>query len=242
MNDEWTLNADPFTRASLPSETPSLAPPRGGLWSGARIGVRGWTGKRTADITLSVALLLLTFPLLLLAAILIKLTSAGPVLFRQRRVGCDDRDFLLLKFRSMHTDSERRLRSDPDLFDLFLRSSHKLPCRLDPRVTGLGRVLRRLSLDELPQLLNVLCGHMSMVGPRPVERSQFVRDYSGYEHTYLSLRPGLTGLWQVSGRSTVQFPERAKLDGHYLLECGPWLDTKILLRTPLVILTGLGAD
>jgi len=202
----------------------------------------GWAGKRILDLLLSLPLLLVVTPLFLLLAILIKLTSPGPALFRQRRVGRGGREFPMLKFRTMYTDSEARLRSDPDLHDLFVRGSHKIPCRLDPRVTPVGRVLRRLSLDELPQLLNVVSGHMSIVGPRPVERSQFVLDYGGYEHVYLALRPGLTGLWQVSGRSTVQFPERAELDRSYLRACGPWLDAKIILRTPLVVFTGLGAD
>ena len=148
----------------------------------------------------------------------------------------------MLKFRTMHLDSEERLRSDPALYDLFLRCSHKIPSHLDPRVTAVGRLLRRFSLDELPQLINVLLGHMSIVGPRPVERSQLVRDYCGYESAYTALRPGLTGLWQVSGRSTVQFPERAELDTDYLRRCSPWVDTKIILRTPIVVFTGLGAD
>lgn len=148
----------------------------------------------------------------------------------------------MLKFRTMHMDSEQRLQSDPALRDLFLQGGHKIPCRLDPRVTAVGRVLRRLSLDELPQLLNVLSGHMSVVGPRPVERSQLVRDYGEFEPMYIALRPGLTGLWQVSGRSTVAFPERAHLDHHYVQTCGPWIDAKIILRTPLVVFSGLGAD
>src|SRR5919202_215231 len=103
-------------------------------------------------------------------------------------------------------------------------------------------MLRRLSLDELPQLFNVLSGHMSLVGPRPVERSQLARDYRGYEHAYLKLRPGLTGLWQVSGRSRVQFPERAQLDHRHLHACTPWTDAKIIIRTPRAVVTGLGAD
>ena len=201
-----------------------------------------WLGKRVADVVLSVFLLLVTLPLLLLLAVVIRLTSSGPVFFRQRRVGRGGADFEMLKFRTMRVDSEERLRSDPALYELFLESGHKIPCRLDPRVTTVGRVLRRLSLDELPQLLNVLRGDMSMVGPRPVERSQLERDYGAYDRVYLALRPGLTGLWQVSGRSRVQFPERARLDDHYLQSCGPWIDTKIILRTPLAVFTGQGAD
>jgi exopolysaccharide production protein ExoY len=203
---------------------------------------RGWLGKRAVDVVLSLVLLLISLPLFLLVAVAIKATSSGPVFFRQRRVGRGGGDFPMLKFRTMHADSEERLRSDPVLYQVFLESAHKVPAHLDPRVTGVGRLLRRFSLDELPQLVNVLRGHMSLVGPRPVERSQLIRDYGAFERVYVALRPGLTGLWQVSGRSTVQFPERAHLDSHYLEACGPWIDAKILLRTPRAIITGLGAE
>jgi exopolysaccharide production protein ExoY len=142
----------------------------------------------------------------------------------------------------MYIDAEKQLRADADLHRRFVDGGHKLPNQLDPRVTTVGRFLRRTSLDELPQFLNVLAGQMSLVGPRPVERTQLERDYCGFEESYLRMRPGLTGLWQVSGRSTIQFPERAHLDGHYLAKCGPWLDAKILARTPVVILTGVGAE
>lgn len=201
-----------------------------------------WRGKRSVDVALSLMLLLASLPLFVALAAIIKLTSPGPILFRQQRVGRGGKDFPILKFRTMHLDSEARLRSDAALYDLFVRSDHKVPSAMDPRITSAGRLLRRLSLDELPQLLNVLLGHMSIVGPRPVERTQLIRDYGDHESTYLALRPGLTGLWQVSGRSKVQFPERAVLDSHYLRACGPWVDAKIILRTPLVVVTGLGAD
>jgi exopolysaccharide production protein ExoY len=207
-----------------------------------RVDRNQWVGKRAADVLLSTVLLLVTLPIFAVLALAIKATSPGPVLFRQRRVGRGGADFHMLKFRTMRADSEERLRSDPALYKLFLESGHKIPCRLDPRITAVGRVLRRLSLDELPQLLNVLRGDMSMVGPRPVERSQLVRDYGAYEPVYLALRPGLTGLWQVSGRSRVQFPERARLDDRYLRGGGPWMDTKIILRTPIAIFSGRGAD
>lgn len=201
-----------------------------------------WIGKRALDVVLSLVLLVVTAPLFVIAALLVKLTSPGPVLFRQRRVGRGGREFSILKFRTMHADSELRLKADPELYALFVSSGHKVACERDPRVTRVGRMLRRVSLDELPQLLNVLAGDMSLVGPRPVERSQLERDYVGYDWAYTALRPGLTGLWQVSGRSTVQFPERAKLDAHYLQSIGPWTDAKIMLRTPIVVITGLGAD
>lgn len=201
-----------------------------------------WLGKRAVDLVFSLVLLLVALPLFLIVGVLIKGTSSGPVFFRQRRVGRGGEDFPMLKFRTMHADSEERLRADPALYQLFLESAHKVPAHLDPRVTRVGRVLRRFSVDELPQLVNVLFGHMSLVGPRPVERSQLLRDYGAFERVYLALRPGLTGLWQVSGRSTVPFPERAHLDSDYLQACGPRIDAKILLRTPRAVFTGLGAE
>ena len=226
-----TLSVRPMPALVAPAIVPHVAVER-----------RGWLGKRAVDLTLSLLLLLVALPLFLLVAVLIRVTSSGPVFFCQRRVGRGGDDFPMLKFRTMHADSEERLRSDPALHQLFLESAHKVPAHLDPRVTRVGRVLRRFSIDELPQLVNVLCGHMSLVGPRPVERSQLIRDYGAFERVYVALRPGLTGLWQVSGRSTVQFPERAHLDSHYLQACGPWIDAKIILLTPRAVVTGLGAE
>lgn len=242
MNDDAVLVVDGLAdvvRSALPP-MPRLVGPGDVAVDAAP--AQAWAGKRVADVVVALVLLLFTLPLFLILTVVIKLTSAGPVFFRQRRVGLGGRDFSMLKFRTMSVDSEERLRSDPALHELFLQGSHKIPSRLDPRVTRVGRVLRRLSLDELPQLINVLTGDMSIVGPRPVERTQLERDYGAYEPAYVALRPGLTGLWQVSGRSKVQFPERAQLDSHYLHHCRPWEDAKIILRTPLAVITGAGAD
>ena len=202
----------------------------------------GWRGKRALDIAVTMALILLFLPVFLVVATAVKASSPGPVLFRQRRVGRGGREFSILKFRTMRADAEHQLRRDPDLHERFVAGGHKLPSAVDPRVTKVGRLLRRTSFDELPQLFNVIAGDMSLVGPRPVERTQLDRDYGGFERSYLALRPGLTGLWQVSGRSRIEFPERAHLDERYLASCSPWIDAKILLRTPVVVVTGLGAD
>ena len=202
----------------------------------------GWRGKRAMDIAGTAVLILLLLPVFLLAAVAVKASSPGPVLFRQRRVGRGGREFSILKFRTMRTDAERRLQTDPELRERFVAGGHKLPSHVDPRVTRVGRLLRRSSFDELPQLFNVIAGDMSLVGPRPVERSQLDRDYVDLDAAYLALRPGLTGLWQVSGRSRIEFPERAHLDERYLASCSPRIDARILLRTPLVVVTGLGAD
>jgi exopolysaccharide production protein ExoY len=202
----------------------------------------GWRGKRALDIGLTAVLILLFIPVFLVMALAVKASSPGPVLFRQRRVGQGGREFAILKFRTMRSDAEHQLQTDPDLRQRFVAGGHKLPSAADPRVTKVGRLLRRTSFDELPQLFNVFAGDMSLVGPRPVERTQLDRDYEGFTSSYLALRPGLTGLWQVSGRSRIEFPERARLDERYLAACGPWIDAKILLRTPVVVVTGLGAD
>jgi len=243
MHDDGVLIVDQPARPAVPApQSPAApSPARAEALPSSSHGP-GWPGKRAIDVGMSLLLILLTLPLFLLLAVVIKLTSPGTVFFRQRRVGRGGADFPMLKFRTMQADAEARLRSDPFLHDIFLQGGHKIPSHLDPRVTRVGRVMRRFSLDELPQLLNVVFGHMSMVGPRPVERSQLVRDYGEHQAAYLALRPGLTGLWQVSGRSTVRFPERAELDSHYQRTCGPWIDTKIILRTPLALFTGLGAD
>jgi lipopolysaccharide/colanic/teichoic acid biosynthesis glycosyltransferase len=202
----------------------------------------GWRGKRALDLAVTAVLILLFLPVFLIVALAVKASSPGPVLFRQRRVGQGGREFSILKFRTMGADAERQLETDPELHERFVAGGHKLPSAADPRVTKVGRLLRRTSFDELPQLLNVVAGDMSLVGPRPVERTQLDRDYDGFRASYLALRPGLTGLWQVSGRSRIEFPERAHLDERYLASCGPWTDAKILLRTPVVVVTGLGAD
>lgn len=199
----------------------------------------GWPGKRAFDVVLSLALLLLTLPLLLVLALAVKLTSRGPVLFRQQRVGAGGRTFSILKFRTMHADAEERLEAEPELLELYLVGGHKIVGH-DPRVTRIGRLLRRASLDELPQLLNVLAGQMSLVGPRPVRPSELIH-YEGLESAYFSVRPGLTGLWQVSGRNEIQFPERAQLDHSYWERCSLGFDLLILSRTLIAVVSARGA-
>ena len=202
--------------------------------------LRGWAGKRALDVAASVILLLLTSPLLLVVAAAIKLTSPGPVVFRQIRVGQAGRAFWILKFRTMRLDAEQYLESDAELSRHYLYGDFKLTPALDPRVTKLGNFLRRASIDEMPQLFNVLRGEMSLVGPRPVRPDELAK-YGVHERAYLSLRPGLSGLWQVSGRSTVRFPLRAELDAEYFKRCSLPVDLKILLKTPLAVIRARGA-
>ncbi|MDQ3979871.1 MAG: sugar transferase [Actinomycetota bacterium] len=201
----------------------------------------GWRGKRLLDVTLSLVLLVLFLPVLLVAAILVKASSSGPILFRQQRIGLGGRPFLILKLRTMHTEAEHRLRRDPDLLAMYLNADFKIPKDLDPRVTRVGRFLRTTSIDELPQLFNVLVGHMSLVGPRPVTEPE-VALYEEHARAYLAHRPGITGLWQVSGRNEIMFPRRAALDGEYAARCSPGLDLRVLLRTPATVISRRGAN
>jgi exopolysaccharide production protein ExoY len=221
-----------------------LSPELGSSDSGVRTlpAFGEWQGKRVLDLVLAAILTVLLAPVLVLAALAVWLDHPkGPVLFRQRRVGRGNREFSMLKFRSMQPDAEARLHAEQDLLDHFIASDHKIPDHLDPRITRIGRFLRRSSIDEIPQLFNVLAGQMSLVGPRPVERTQ-LEQYGVRTPYYLAMRPGLTGLWQVGGRSRVTFPARAYLDEQYACQCSLLTDLKILAKTPFAVLRGLNED
>jgi len=195
--------------------------------------------KRAMDVGVSLVVLVATLPVWLVVAVLVRTTSRGPVFFRQTRVGRDGRPFKVLKFRSMCADAEARLQ-DPLLYDTYVATGYKLPTAHEFRVTTVGRLLRKSSLDELPQLINVLRGDMSLVGPRPVIRAE-LSSYGDLVHCYLSVRPGITGMWQINGRSHILFPERAHLDSHYFHRRSIRLDLAILAHTPMAVLKGHGA-
>jgi lipopolysaccharide/colanic/teichoic acid biosynthesis glycosyltransferase len=180
--------------------------------------------NRAADATLAGAALMLTSPLLALAALAIKLTGRGPVLYRQTRVGKDGADFELLKLRTMVVGAEAQ-------------GAGFAVNEGDPRITRAGRLLRRVSLDELPQLWNVVRGDMSMVGPRPTLRYQVER-YTPRQRRRLEVKPGITGWAQVNGRASLPWDERIELDVWYVEHRSAWLDLKILARTPLALLGG----
>ncbi|HVF48695.1 MAG TPA: exopolysaccharide biosynthesis polyprenyl glycosylphosphotransferase, partial [Pyrinomonadaceae bacterium] len=201
--------------------------------------------KRASDITIAAATLIVLAPVWLIVAALIKLDSRGPIFYRQERVGMDGRIFLLFKFRTMRADSDDSVhrdfqrkyiegRPDSNLGDTE-RPVYKL--HSDPRVTRVGRALRRLSLDELPQLLNVLRGDMSIVGPRP-PISYEVEAYELWHRKRLDMKPGLTGLWQVSGRNRLSFEEMVRLDLYYIENWSLLLDLRIILKTLPVMLRG----
>ena len=197
--------------------------------------------KRALDLLVAAALSLALLPLLAALWALVKLSSTGPAFYGQRRLGKGGKHFTVWKFRTMIVDADRvladYLEKDPDLRREWLLS-HKL--KSDPRNTLIGRVLRKTSLDELPQLWNVLRGEMSLVGPRPIVDHE-VKKYAGDFEFYQQVRPGVTGLWQVSGRNNTSYAERVALDRFYVRNWSVWLDLYILARTGRTVFTGHGA-
>lgn len=208
------------------------------LWAW-RLTVRlSYMVKRFFDIVLSAVALVLLLPLFVVVAILIKATSPGPIFFVQIRVGKYGRTFSFYKFRSMYVDAEKRkaeLMAQNQSADGVIFKMKK-----DPRITPIGRFIRKTSIDELPQFLNVLFGDMSLVGPRPPVPSE-VSQYTLEDRKRLMVRPGLTCLWQVSGRSDIPFKKQVSLDKEYIRSQSLWKDIVILLRTVPAILSGRGA-
>jgi exopolysaccharide biosynthesis polyprenyl glycosylphosphotransferase len=195
--------------------------------------------KRAADVALSTVALTVLAPLLAVIAAVVKLDSPGPVLFRQVRMGQNGRRFRMLKFRTMGTDAEAR---QAELEHLNEASGAAFKMRHDPRVTRVGRWLRRTSLDELPQLINVLRGEMSLVGPRPLPLRDVERLSQDWQRRRFSVRPGLTCLWQAGGRHRIAFDDWMRLDLQYIDNWSLGLDLKILLRTVPALLSGAGAS
>jgi exopolysaccharide biosynthesis polyprenyl glycosylphosphotransferase len=195
------------------------------------------TIKRIMDIVISLAALTVCAPFFPLVAIAIKLDSSGPVFHRQERVGKDRVTFALYKLRSMAVDAEAArasLAADADVTGPVFKM------RNDPRITRVGRLLRKYSIDELPQLANVLAGQMSLVGPRPPLPAE-VENYEPWQLKRLAVKPGLTCIWQVSGRSLIPFERWVEMDIEYVENQSLWLDVKLLLRTIPAVLTGRGA-
>ena len=203
--------------------------------------INGWpvVVKRVFDFLGSAALLILISPALLVTAILIKVSSRGPVLFKQNRLGLNKRHFSIYKFRTMVVDAEKRMSEIAHLNEV---SGPVFKIKRDPRITPVGRFLRKTSIDELPQLFNVLKGDMSLVGPRPLP----VRDYEGFSEDWqrrrFSVKPGITCLWQVAGRSSIPFEHWMELDLQYIDRWSLWLDFQILMKTIPAVLKGSGAS
>ncbi len=197
--------------------------------------------KRIADLLLALAMGLVALPLIAVIALAIRLESPGPAFFRHRRIGRNQTSIKIWKFRTMVQNAdevlEKHLQSDPAAAEEW-RQDRKL--RRDPRVTRVGKLLRKTSLDELPQLWNVLLGQMSVVGPRPIVTAE-IREYGTAFALYTQVRPGLTGLWQVSGRNDTTYTERVMLDTYYVRNWSPWLDAYVLARTVLAVFQARGA-
>jgi lipopolysaccharide/colanic/teichoic acid biosynthesis glycosyltransferase len=198
--------------------------------------------KRTFDIFFSTLVFIIFIPLFLVVMTIIKISSKGPVFFAHKRCGKNLSEFNMLKFRTMRINSDDLLKEyiseNPDAY-AYLKERNKL--KSDPRVTKFGSILRKTSIDELPQLMNVIRGDMSIVGPRPDAKEAVDNFLSDYREIYARVRPGITGLWQVSGRSEVKYQERVKLDYLYVLNWSIWLDFVIILKTFKAILGGKGA-
>jgi len=206
--------------------------------------------KRSIDIVGSLLILAVLSPVLIVIAVLVRVTSEGPILFRQRRVGRFGVPFTFLKFRSMHANNDpkihqeyvaRLIQGKAELKQAEGSKAAVYKLTNDPRVTPLGRFLRKTSLDELPQLFNVLLGNMSLVGPRPPVPYEYDRYDVWHRRRVFEVKPGITGLWQVTGRSRTTFDEMVRLDLNYAKAWSVWLDLKILSRTPMAVMSGDGA-
>jgi exopolysaccharide biosynthesis polyprenyl glycosylphosphotransferase len=207
------------------------------VWEDSRLSTCKLIVKRLADFTTASLALVLCLPLFLLIGLVIKLDSQGPVLFSQARVGKRGRKFTLYKFRSMTVDAEK---VKCNLLHLNEASGPVFKITNDPRVTRVGKILRKFSLDEIPQLINVIAGDMSMVGPRPPLPCE-VEKYTAHEWKRLSVQPGITCLWQVSGRSDIPFTRWVELDIEYIRHQSLIKDLKILMQTVPAVLCGRGA-
>ena len=226
------------TRPTYPGPGLREADPGGAIEDLADI--RGWTYeacKRAIDVVGSLLLLVVTSPLMIAVAVAIRSTSRGRSLFRQRRLGRRGEEFWCYKFRTMVPDAEGLLARRPELREQF-EANYKLED--DPRVTPFGAILRRTSLDELPQLWNVLRGEMSLIGPRPIIPPELSK-YGGHADELLRVKPGLGGIWQVCGRSSTTYADRVAMDVSYVERRGFWLDLRLIVLTAFVVVRGRGA-
>ncbi len=228
MATSYKLSSSPKSVATRSAEEFVREPERSGF---ARM------IKRFIDVVGSFLGLILVAPLFPLIALAIRLESPGPIFFRPRIIGYGGREFLAYKFRSMHADAFEKLLEDGDLLNQYKKN---LKIINDPRVTRVGRVLRRTSLDELPQLINVLKGEMSLVGPRMLAELELEK-FGENRTRILSVRPGMAGLWVASGRQTLSFERRLELELHYVENWSLWLDAKCFFKTILIAVRMVGA-
>ncbi|WP_374193799.1 sugar transferase [Bacillus sp. ISL-75] len=197
--------------------------------------------KRIIDVIGAMTGILLTFPIqLVVMSFYIFGPNKGPVFFKQVRIGKYGQEFYIYKFRSMVVDAEKKLRENEELHQKYIKNNYKLEQDEDPRITSFGRFIRKTSLDELPQFINVLKGDMSLVGPRPVVLEE-LDEYKNRKEVFLSVKPGITGYWQVCGRSDVGYPDRVDIELYYAYNQSLWLDIKIMLKTILLVILRKGA-
>lgn len=197
--------------------------------------------KRLMDVIGALIALIILSPVFVVLWILFLFgDSKGPLLFKQKRYGKDGELFYIYKFRSMVVNADEKLRNNKELHQKYLRNNYKLEQHEDPRITNLGAFLRKTSLDEIPQLINVLKGDMSLVGPRPIVKDE-LEEYKEKAKDFLSVKPGLTGYWQVSGRSNVGYPERVDIELYYVYNKSILLDIKILFKTITIVALKKGA-
>lgn len=204
----------------------------------ARANCLALAAKRAFDIVGSLALLVLLSPLFLVIAIAIKLDTPGPVLYKRRLIGQGDKPFMAFKFRSMVANAHELLTQNPALLQQYQQN---LKIASDPRITRVGRILRKTTLDELPQLINILKGEMSLVGPRILGDIELAR-FGEYRNKVLSVKPGMAGLWIASGRHMLPFERRVELEMEYIDRWSLWLDIKILFKSALAVIRMVGAE
>lgn len=196
--------------------------------------------KRILDCVGAISAFILFSPIYFIVAFLIIITDGRPVMFRQIRIGRGGNGFYMYKFRSMCIGAEKILQDDPILYNKYVLNDYKFPEGEDPRITRLGHILRKTSLDELPQFWNVFKGEMSLVGPRPIVLDE-LKEYGSEKNLFLKMKPGITGIWQILGRSNIQYPERVNVELSYLEHQGFWYDIKILFKTIYCVLDRGGA-
>jgi len=199
-----------------------------------------YLGKRLFDIVGSILALLAFSPLFILLSVLILITDGRPIFYRQNRIGKGGKMFRIIKFRSMYKDADKILKSNPAIYQKYLENDYKLPEGEDPRITKIGRILRKTSLDELPQFINVLKGDMSLVGPRPIVPEE-LREYGEKKNEFLLMKPGITGIWQVSGRSELKYPERTRVELKYMQVQSFSYDLRVLYKTVNCVFKRQGA-
>lgn len=197
--------------------------------------------KRIIDIVVSLVALFCMIPLFLLLFVVYHFGhDRGPLFYKQERVGKNGQKFLIYKFRSMIVDAENKLRANPQLYQEYLKNNYKIPAEKDPRITSLGRLLRKTSIDELPQFINILKGEMTLIGPRPIIEEE-LHEYGDQVDKLLSVTPGAMGYWQASGRSNIGYPERCDYELYYVDHASFIFDLKILFKNIISIFKGEGA-